>query len=190
MVRNGWKGKTLGKEKKLEILSTRRKIAENQKKRDDKKWKRVLAKMATKKKEKYAGVGGTSEKGRVRGATRAALRKKTGRKEDTVTYEMTIHLSKYLQGKKFAIRPACAVKTIQKITRRLLKTKDNKIDSSLNTFLWSRGVKSVPGRVRVRIQRKVADATEGSKRKRLFTVISHVPVENFKGLTTKTVSAK
>eukprot|EP00657_Telonema_sp_P-1_P003801 TRINITY_DN188_c0_g1_i4.p1 TRINITY_DN188_c0_g1~~TRINITY_DN188_c0_g1_i4.p1 ORF type:complete len:102 (+),score=60.29 TRINITY_DN188_c0_g1_i4:184-489(+) len=91
-----------------------------------------------------------------------------------------------LKKRTFHKRAPVAVKKIKKIVSKLMKTKDNRIDASLNTYLWHRGVKGVPGRVRVLIQRKVAENAEGaSKRKRFYTVISNVPVASFKGLTTK-----
>ena len=186
MVRAGIKGKKLGKEAKLELIASRKKAVESRKNKDDKRWKRVLAKMSDEKKAQYKGVGGTSAKGRVRGVTRAAQRKRTGRKPDNVSVECTIQLSKLLKKKTFHKRAPIAVKRIKTFVKRLMKTKDNRIDSSLNTYLWSRGVKGVPSRVRVNIQRKVAENPEGNtKTKKFYTVISNVTVPTFKGLTTK-----
>jgi large subunit ribosomal protein L31e len=183
MVRAGLKGKILGNEKKLELIAARKKKVEARKNRDDKRWKRVLAKMSEEKKKKYAGVGNTGKKSRTRGATRASLRKSTGRKPDNVAVETTIHLAKILKKRTFHRRAPIAVKAIQKFVGKLMKTNDNRIDSSLNTYIWHKGVKGVPGRVRVKIERKV-EAAEG-KRKHFYTVISNVPVATFKKLTTK-----
>lgn len=183
MVRAGVKGKVLGKEKKLELIASRKKKVDARKTRDDKKWKRVLAKMSDDKKKLYVGVGNTGKHARTRGATRASLRKSTGRKPDNVTVETTIHLAKILKNRTFNKRAPLAVKKIRSFVGKLMKTDDNRIDASLNTYLWHKGVKGVPGRVRVLITRK-AEAAEG-KRKHFYTIISNVPVATFKKLTTK-----
>lgn len=189
MVRAGMKGKLLGKEKKLAIVEARRKSAEGRRNKDDKRWKRVMAKMDDETKKKFKTVGANATGGRRRGATRASLRARTGRKSDTVAYECTIHMSKHLKCMTFHKRAPSAIKRIKTFARRLMKTKDNRIDASLNTAVWSRGVKGVPGRLRVLIQRKVAENPEGnSKTKRFYTVISSVAVPSFKKLTTKVVS--
>ena len=60
-------------------------------------------------------------------------------------------------------------------------TKDVRIDPSLNQQLWSRGIKAVPHRIRVRIDRKRND-DEDAKEK-LYSLVTYVPVPNnkFKG---------
>ena len=42
----------------------------------------------------------------------------------------------------------------------LSRSQDVRIDSKLNKFLWSNGIKSVQGRVRVRLARKRNDDEE------------------------------
>ena len=184
MVRAGFKGKVLGKEKKLALIADRKKKAEARKRRDDKKWKRVLSKMSEDKKKQYRGVGNTNEHGRTRGATRASLRERTGRKPDNFSIEATVQLSKLLKKCTFHKRAPKAVKEVKKIAARLMKTNDNRIDASLNTYLWHRGIKGVPGRARILVTRKVENI-EGSKRKHFYSIISNVPVASFKKLTTK-----
>merc|ERR1719343_679681 len=66
---------------------------------------------------------------------------------------------------------------------RAMSTKDVRIDTKLNKFLWSEGVRNVPKRVRVRLSRK-RNEDEESKEK-MFTLVQHVPVESFKGLQTE-----
>ncbi len=65
-----------------------------------------------------------------------------------------------------------------------MKTADIRLDPLLNKAIWSRGVKAVPHRIRVRISRKRNDAEEGEK---LYCYVQHVPVTSFKGLETATV---
>jgi len=186
MVRAGLKGKKLGKEKKLELIAARKKAMDSKRSRDDSKWKRVLAKMSDDKKKKYIGVGNTGKKARTRGVTRRSLRKAPAAKSETLTTECTIHLSKLLCNKTFNKRAPLAVKKIKKFAAKMMKTKDNRIDASLNTFLWSKGVKGVPGRVRVRLERKTAPNEKG---KHYYTVISNISVPSFKGLKTTPIRA-
>lgn len=183
-MRAGYKGKILGRQRKFALLDARKNAQERCRVRDDKRWKRVLARMTEEKRKQYHGVGNTAKNSRVRGSTRAALRKRTGRKADNVSAEATIQLSKLLKNRTFHKRAPQAIKKIKEFAGKLMKTTDNRIDSSLNTYIWHKGVKGVPGRVRVSIQRRT-DTTEGNKRKHFYTVISNVPVASFKGLTTK-----
>ena len=180
-------------QKKLDLIASKKAAAKSRTTADDKKWKRRVAKMDEVKKAKFRGVAQTADRGRRRGATRRSItrEKKQERKPDTLTYEATVHLAKLIHGKTFCKRAPSAVKAIRTFAGKLMKTKDNRVDASLNNHLWSQGIKGVPGRVRVRITRKVAEAKEGaaSKRKRLYTVITHVPATSFKGLTTKTVTS-
>jgi large subunit ribosomal protein L31e len=180
MVRKSAKGKVLGKELKLKLVGEERKAVAARRARDDKRWKRVLGKMSAAKKEQYKALTKVTR----RGVTRRFLRQRKERKSDTVAYECTIHLSKLLKGRTFHKRAPTAVKKIRDFAQQLMRTKDNRIDGALNTHLWSRGIKGVPGRVRVHIERKVADATEGNKRKQLYSVIRLVDTKSFKNLTT------
>ena len=46
------------------------------------------------------------------------------------------------------------VKAVKEFAYRSMGTRDVRIDNELNAFLWSRGVKDVPRRVRVRLSSK------------------------------------
>lgn len=66
-------------------------------------------------------------------------------------------------------------------------SQDVRVDTKLNKFLWSQGIKGVPGRVRVRLARKRNDDEEAEEK--LYTLCMHVPVERYqyKGLQTTVV---
>ena len=49
---------------------------------------------------------------------------------------------------------ARAVDEIKKFAKKLMKTKDVRVDVKLNQLVWSQGVKHVPHKIRVRISRK------------------------------------
>ncbi|KAF9645547.1 hypothetical protein BDM02DRAFT_500208 [Thelephora ganbajun] len=115
------------------------------------------------------------------GKTRSAL-------EDVVTREYTIHLHKRVHGRSFKKRAPHAVKSVVEFATKAMGTTDVRIDPKLNQELWSRGIKSVPHRIRVKLERKRNDE-EGAK-ERLFTYASHVPVTSFKRLQTTTIDAE
>merc|ERR1719407_28152 len=54
-----------------------------------------------------------------------------------------------------------------------MRTKDVRVDTKLNKYLWSNGVRNVPKRVRVRMSRK-CNEDEDAKEK-LYTLVQHVP---------------
>ena len=85
----------------------------------------------------------------------------------------------------FKKKAARAVRAIKKFAVKAMKTEDVRIDSKLNKFIWSKGVRNVPYRVRVRLSRKRND-DEDAKEK-LYTLVQHVQVASFKGLQNDTV---
>jgi len=83
----------------------------------------------------------------VQGKTRSAL-------QDVVTREYTIHLHKYVHGRSFKKRAPTAVKSVVAFAQREMGTNDVRIDPKLNQALWERGIKSVPHRIRVKLERE------------------------------------
>ena len=63
--------------------------------------------------------------------------------------------------------------------------RDVRIDTKLNKFLWSKGVRNIPYRVRVRLARKRNEDEEAKEK--LYTLCQHVEVTGFKGLQTEAV---
>ncbi|KAI0342383.1 hypothetical protein BDW22DRAFT_1413617 [Trametopsis cervina] len=115
------------------------------------------------------------------GKTRSAL-------QDVVTREYTIHLHKRVHGRSFKKRAPHAVKSVVEFAQKAMGTQDVRVDPKLNQALWSQGIKSVPHRIRVKLERKRND-DEGAKEK-LFTYASHIIVDTFKGLETTVVEAE
>ena len=112
---------------------------------------------------------------------------KIKRSEDVVTREYTIHLKKLLHGIGFKKRAPRAVKEVKAFAKKMMGTDDVRVDTKLNKFLWSQGIKAVPGRVRVRLARKRNDDEEATDK--LYTLCTHVVVERhqYKGLQTQSV---
>ena len=113
--------------------------------------------------------------------------KKAAAPQDVITREYTVHLRKLLHGVGFKKRAPRAVKEVKAFAKKMMGTEDVRVDTKLNKFLWSQGIKGVPGRVRVRLARKRNDDEEAAEK--LFTLCMHVPVERYqyKGLCTTVV---
>jgi large subunit ribosomal protein L31e len=105
-----------------------------------------------------------------------------------VTREYTIHLHKLVHGRSFKKRAPWAVKSVVQFAQKAMGTKDVRIDPKLNQALWAQGIKTVPHRIRVKLERKRND--EEHAKEKLYTVATNVPVISFKGLHTKIVDAE
>ncbi|KAI0943667.1 60S ribosomal protein L31, variant 2 [Taiwanofungus camphoratus] len=81
------------------------------------------------------------------GKTRSAL-------QDVVTREYTIHLHKRVHGRSFKKRAPWAVKSVVDFAQKAMGTTDVRLDPKLNQALWARGIKSVPHRIRVKLERQ------------------------------------
>lgn len=78
-----------------------------------------------------------------------------------------------------------AIKEIRKFAQKHMGTSDVRLDVKLNQFLWSKGIRNVPFRVRVRLARKMNEDDEAKEK--MYTLVTWVPVSEFKGLQTKVV---
>ena len=87
----------------------------------------------------------------------------------------------------FKKRAPRAVRAIKKFVTKNMGTKDVRIDSKLNQFVWSRGIRGVPDRVRIRCERK-RNEDEDAKEK-LYTYVTHVDVPSFRDLVPEVISA-
>eukprot|EP00931_Biecheleriopsis_adriatica_P035907 TRINITY_DN2069_c0_g1_i2.p1 TRINITY_DN2069_c0_g1~~TRINITY_DN2069_c0_g1_i2.p1 ORF type:complete len:151 (-),score=27.99 TRINITY_DN2069_c0_g1_i2:42-428(-) len=113
--------------------------------------------------------------------------------KEPVTRDYTVHLHKHMQKVSFKKRAPRAVRVVRQFASKVMTTKDVRIDTKLNKFLWSNGIRNVPRRVRIRLSRK-RNEDEDAKEKMptlprcpVFTLVQHVPVESFKNLQTETV---
>ncbi|KAJ8674998.1 hypothetical protein QAD02_010784 [Eretmocerus hayati] len=119
---------------------------------------------------------------------RAKAREKKGpRIDDVVTREYTVNLHKRLHGVGFKKRAPRAIKEIRKFAEKQMGTADVRIDTRLNKQLWSKGIRNVPFRVRVRLSRRRNDDEDSDHK--LYTLVTYIPVATFKGLQTENVDA-
>ena len=101
------------------------------------------------------------------------MAKKERRAKDVVTREYTINLHKKLHTTKFKSRAPRAVKEIKKFASKIMGTNDVRLDVKLNKFVWGKGIRNVPNRVRIVIERKRNDDEDAkvSKAKRIPTAV-------------------
>lgn len=111
--------------------------------------------------------------------------KKTKTLNEVLTREYTINIHRRIHGVGFKRRAPRAIKEIKKFAEKQFGTPDVRIDTRLNKYIWTNGIKNVPYRVRVRLSRKRNDDEESIHK--LYTLVQHVPVASFKGLQTENV---
>ncbi len=112
-----------------------------------------------------------------------------------MTREYTIHLHKLVHGRSFKKRAPWAVKSVVAFAQKAMGTQDVRLDPKLNQELWSRGIKSVPHRMRLKLESECARWPEGGRwliffvgkrnddegaKEKLYTYASYVPVTTFK----------
>eukprot|EP00768_Dysnectes_brevis_P003039 gnl/Dysnectes_brevis/219_a249_10069.p1 GENE.gnl/Dysnectes_brevis/219_a249_10069~~gnl/Dysnectes_brevis/219_a249_10069.p1 ORF type:complete len:108 (+),score=38.02 gnl/Dysnectes_brevis/219_a249_10069:66-389(+) len=95
-----------------------------------------------------------------------------------VSIEHTVKLAKDTRGIAFKKRAPRAIKAIKKAAFRLTRVDDVRVDPSVNEYVWSKGIRQVPRKIRVNFD--VYTPEEGDK----FVVVTHIPKKDFKGLTT------
>ncbi len=83
---------------------------------------------------------------------------------DIVTREYTIHMSKRLYGVTFKKRAPRAIREIKAFAEKMMKTKDVRIDTTLNKHVWSMGVRNVAKRIRVRLSRRRNEDEEAKEK--------------------------
>merc|ERR1711915_1055715 len=74
--------------------------------------------------------------------------------DKVVTRECTVKLTAPLHRVTRLKRAPTAIKIIRNFAKKEMRTEEVRIDTRLNKFLWSNGIRSVPKRVRVRMSRR------------------------------------
>ena len=107
--------------------------------------------------------------------------------KDPVTREYTINLAKRLHGTTFKKRAPRAVKEVKAFAAKAMGTKDVRLDVKLNKFLWHRGIRSVPRRIRVQISRKRNDDEDAEEDMYSHVTVVEMDQKDLKGLDTKVI---
>lgn len=79
-----------------------------------------------------------------------------------------------------------AIKEIRKFAEKAMGTKDVRVDVKLNKQIWSRGIRSVPRRVRVRIARRRNDDEDAKEELYSLVTVAEIPA-GLRGLGTKVI---
>nr|XP_037272763.1 60S ribosomal protein L31-like [Rhipicephalus microplus] len=126
---------------------------------------------------------------KIKGEGKREKREKRGKStlNEVVTKDYTIHLHKRLHGIGFKKRASRAIKEIRKFAEKQMGTSDVRVDTRLNKFIWSKGIRSVPFRIRVRLARGRNEDEDSPNQ--LYTLVTYVPVESFKKLQTVNVES-
>lgn len=120
-------------------------------------------------------------------AAAAMVEKGKSRRNDVVTREYTINLHRRLHGCTFKKMAPKAVKEIRNFAQKAMGTSDVRLDVKLNKAVWSRGIRSVPRRMRVRISRKRNDEEDAKEELYSIVTVAEVPPEGLTGLGTKII---
>ncbi|GAB2265380.1 60S ribosomal protein L31 [Dionaea muscipula] len=110
------------------------------------------------------------------------VEKATGIKKEVVTREYTINLHKRLHGCTFKKKAPKAIKEIRKFVEKEMGTKDVRVDVKLNKQIWSRGIRGVPRRIRVRVARNRNDDEDAKEELYSLVTVAEIPAEGLKGL--------
>ena len=88
--------------------------------------------------------------------------------------KIKINLHKQLHGVQFKKKAPCAVKVIKELVKRNMLTKDVRIDPELNKEIWKNGVRNLPTRVEILMERKKNEDEEEGQEK-MYTLVKLVP---------------
>jgi large subunit ribosomal protein L31e len=109
--------------------------------------------------------------------------KNTRKAIEPVTRDYTIVLHKLCQGTQFKKKAPKALKVVREFAKKNMLTPDVRIDVKLNQFIWNQGIRNIPRRIRVRLQRKKDEEDESGKK--FYTLVQLIQIEDFKGLRTE-----
>lgn len=102
---------------------------------------------------------------------------------NTASRDYTINLHKRCHKTQFKFMATKAVREIKKFAEKNMLTEDNRVSVALNQFIWSKGVKGIPRRIRVRLERKKNHSEK--KGDSFFTEINLIKTRSFKNLLTE-----
>jgi large subunit ribosomal protein L31e len=102
--------------------------------------------------------------------------------ENSIDTTVNIHrLTHRIQFKKKAPR---AVSEIRKLVSKMMRTPDVRIDSKLNEYIWSNGIRNLPKKIRVRVSRKRNDE-DAEKKSEWYSLVQHIDVDDFSNRLTE-----
>ena len=97
--------------------------------------------------------------------------------------DYTINLHKLCHKTQFKKKAPKALTEIRKFAMANMKTDDIRIEPEVNQWVWSKGIRNIPRRVRVRLSRKKDEGEDSGNN--FFTEVQLLHVDTFKGLMTE-----
>ena len=91
-----------------------------------------------------------------------------------VSRTMKVNLHKQCHGIQFKKKAPRAVKIIKELVKRNMLTKDVRIDPELNKEIWKNGVRNLPTRVEIIMERKKNEDEEEGQEK-MYTLVKLAP---------------
>ncbi|KAA0147463.1 hypothetical protein FNF27_07369 [Cafeteria roenbergensis] len=105
------------------------------------------------------------------------------------TIEATVNLHKRLHGSTFKKKAPRGVRALKAFATATMGTKYVRVAGDLNRFVWHKGVRNVPYRVRVRMERKrITEKKKQDKYGEMYTIVSLLEPESLAGLKTTLVT--
>ena len=96
------------------------------------------------------------------------------RELQAITRRIKVNLHKQVHGVQFKKKAPRAVKIIKQLVKRNMLTKDVRIDPELNKEIWKNGVRNLPTRVEILMERKKNEDEEEGQEK-MYTLVKLVP---------------
>lgn len=94
----------------------------------------------------------------------------------------------FVSFRRLKTRAARAMREIKKMVRARMDTTDVNLSPNLNKFIWSRGIKAVPPKVRLVITRKLKETDKKRDKGKCYCTVDCILETNFNKLRTKRVS--
>ena len=104
------------------------------------------------------------------------VQKGKGEKKElqALSRRIKVNLHKQLHGVQFKKKAPRAVKVIKELVKRNMLTKDVRIDPELNKEIWKNGVRNLPTRVEIIMERKKNEYEEEGQEK-MYTLVKLAP---------------
>ena len=101
------------------------------------------------------------------------VHKKGSNQLQPITRNVKVNLHKFLHGVQFKKKAPKAIRIIKDLVRKQMFTKDVRIDPELNRQIWRNGIRNLPVRIEICMdRRKNEDEEEGQES--LYTLVKYV----------------
>ena len=130
---------------------------------------------------------GERERERVCVSERMAGDNNSKTNEHLLTFRHSPPLFHQKYNSTFKKKAPRAIKAIKQFAAKMMKTDDVRVDVKLNKDVWRRGIRNVPKKFRIRIDRKRNDDEDAKEEHYSYVTSAELPPEGFSFLGTKVV---